>query len=113
MELCLLGWQGSGGGCLPHPGRFHFGHVPKRRTIVPACMRACMRVRYALLVSDKRKDTKRTGPRGGDTTVTAGGLLKKTIYFSPEEWQALRKKSYEEERPVSEIVRQLVVDAFL
>jgi len=74
-------------------------------------MRACKRVRYAPFVSDKRKDTKRTGPRGGDTTVTAGGLLKKTIYFSPEEWQALRKKSYEEDRPVSEIVRQITAEA--
>lgn len=50
------------------------------------------------------------GPRGGSSTTTSGGLLKKTIYFDPEEWQALRKKSYEEERPVSEIVRELVRD---
>jgi len=50
------------------------------------------------------------GPRGGKSTTTSGGLLKKTIYFDPEEWQALRKKSYEEEHPVSEIVRELVRD---
>jgi hypothetical protein len=49
-----------------------------------------------------------TGPRGGKTTQTAGGLLKKTIYFEPEEWMALRKKSYEENRPISEIIRELI-----
>ena len=42
--------------------------------------------------------------------MTAGGLLKKTVYFSPEEWAALRRISFEEERSVSEIVRQLVRD---
>jgi hypothetical protein len=48
------------------------------------------------------------GPRGGKTTVTPGGLLKKTVYLDPEEWAALKKKSYEEDRPVSEILRQLI-----
>lgn len=48
------------------------------------------------------------GPRGGKTTVTPGGLLKKTVYLDPEEWAALKKKSYEEDRPVSDILRELV-----
>jgi Ribbon-helix-helix protein, copG family len=52
--------------------------------------------------------TRRTGPRGGRTTVTAGGLLKKTIYLDAEEWKALRRKRFEEDRPVSEIVRELI-----
>lgn len=53
----------------------------------------------------------RSGPRGGKTTVTPGGLLKKTVYFSSEEWQALRKLGYEEERPITEIVRECVAQS--
>lgn len=48
------------------------------------------------------------GPRGGKTTITPGGLLKKTIYLDEEEWAALKKKGFEEDRPVSEIVRELI-----
>lgn len=40
--------------------------------------------------------------------MTSGGLLKKTIYLDSEEWEALRKKSYEENRPISEIIRELI-----
>lgn len=49
-----------------------------------------------------------TGPRGGKTTFTPGGLLKKTIYFEPEEWEALRERSYREQRPISELIRSLI-----
>ena len=42
------------------------------------------------------------------TTPTASGLLKKTIYLDPEEWDELRRKSYEESRPISEIIRELI-----
>jgi hypothetical protein len=41
-------------------------------------------------------------------TLPAGGLLKKTIYLDPEEWDELRRKSYEESRPISEIIRELI-----
>lgn len=40
--------------------------------------------------------------------MTPGGLLKKTVYLDPEEWAALKKKGYEEDRPVSEILRELI-----
>lgn len=50
----------------------------------------------------------KAGPRGGRTTVTPGGMLKKTVYFDPEEWAALKKKSYEEDRPISEIIREIL-----
>lgn len=50
----------------------------------------------------------RTGPRGGKTTLTPGGLLKKTVYLDQEEWEALRKKSYEEQRPISDLIRSLI-----
>jgi hypothetical protein len=35
-------------------------------------------------------------------------MLKKTIYLDPDEWAILKKKSYEEDRPISEIVRDLI-----
>jgi len=35
-------------------------------------------------------------------------MLKKTVYFDPEEWAALKKKSYEEDRPISEIIREIL-----
>jgi hypothetical protein len=54
------------------------------------------------------KNVPALGPKGGRTTLTPGGLLKKTIYFDPEEWEALRKKSYEENRAISEIIRGLI-----
>jgi hypothetical protein len=50
----------------------------------------------------------RIGPRGGKTTLTPGGLLKKTVYFDQEEWEALRKKSYDEQRPISDLIRSLI-----
>lgn len=40
--------------------------------------------------------------------MTPGGLLKKTVYVDPEEWAALKKKSYEDDRPVSDILRELI-----
>lgn len=48
------------------------------------------------------------GPKGGKTTFTPGGLLKKTIYLDSQEWEALRKKSYGENRPISELIRELI-----
>jgi hypothetical protein len=50
----------------------------------------------------------RTGPRGGRTTLTAGGLLKKTVYLDAEEWEILRRRSFDENRPISEILRELI-----
>lgn len=47
-------------------------------------------------------------PRDGKTTVTAGGLLRKTVYFSEDEWAYVRRRAYEEDRPYSDIVRAAV-----
>ena len=49
-----------------------------------------------------------TGPRGGKTTLTPGGFLKKTIYLESDEWEALREKSFREQRPISELIRALI-----
>jgi hypothetical protein len=65
---------------------------------------ALFRVRYRAM-SDKPTPT---GPKGGKTTHTPGGFLKKTIYFDSEEWEALRKKGYEEHRAISDLIRELI-----
>ena len=42
----------------------------------------------------------------GKTTTTPGGLLKKQVYLGPEEWDALRRRAFKEERSHSAIVRE-------
>lgn len=44
-----------------------------------------------------------TGPRGGKTTVTESGLVRKT--FALQQGCSLRKAAYEEERTETDIVR--------
>jgi hypothetical protein len=45
---------------------------------------------------------------GGSTTMTGPGLVRKTVYFSPEEWAAIRRRSYETGEPYTGIVRRAV-----
>ena len=53
------------------------------------------------------KKAKRTRPKAGTTTTeTPGGFLRKQIYLQREEWNALRKLAFEEERSHSDIVRE-------
>ena len=42
------------------------------------------------------------------STVTPGGLLRKTVYFQPEEWQAIRQRCLEEDIKYTELVRAAV-----
>ena len=46
-----------------------------------------------------------TGPRGGRTTVTKSGLVRKTFALHHDEVRSLRKAAYEEERTETDIVR--------
>lgn len=46
-----------------------------------------------------------TGPRGGKTTVTKSGLVRKTFALHHAEVRALRKAAYEQERTETDIVR--------
>jgi hypothetical protein len=46
------------------------------------------------------------GPRGGRTTVSAGGYIRKSILLSPEANEALRSKAFAERRSEAEIVRE-------
>lgn len=48
-------------------------------------------------------------PRKPDkTTVTPGGLLRKTVYFEGAEWEAIRAQAYQEDKNYSDIVRRAV-----
>jgi len=42
------------------------------------------------------------------TTVTPGGLLRKTVYFTEEEWHAIRACSFREDINYSDVVRRAV-----
>lgn len=47
-----------------------------------------------------------SGPRGGKTTVTKGGLIRVVIYLSSEERKALKQAALDREMPASEVVRE-------
>ena len=47
-------------------------------------------------------------PGDGNTTITPGGLHRKTVYFSEAEWQAIRRLAFEQERPYTDVVREAV-----
>jgi hypothetical protein len=46
------------------------------------------------------------GPRGGSTTVSASGMVRKTLWLHGDEAEALRERAYRERRPESEIMRE-------
>jgi hypothetical protein len=51
-----------------------------------------------------------SGPRGGKTTVTKGGLIRVVIYLSPEERKALKQAALDREMPASEVMREALRD---
>jgi hypothetical protein len=52
------------------------------------------------------RSTHPKGPRGGETTVTKSGMIRKTIWLHGDEAEALRDRAYRERRSESEIVRE-------
>ena len=48
------------------------------------------------------------GPRGGRTTVTPGGLTRVSTYLDESERSAVRKRAFEEERSISDVIRASV-----
>lgn len=54
------------------------------------------------------RKTSRTpqGPRGGTTTVSASGMVRKTLWLHADEAEALRLKAFKERRAESEIMRE-------
>jgi hypothetical protein len=49
---------------------------------------------------------KALGPRGGETTVSKTGMLKKTLWLHPDEAEALRNRAFTERRTEAEILRE-------
>jgi hypothetical protein len=56
----------------------------------------------------RRRASKEEGPRGGKSTISATGMIRKAVYLHPDEAEALRRRAFEERRPASEIIRQLL-----
>ena len=42
------------------------------------------------------------------TTITSAGLHRKTVYFDEQEWEAIRRRAFEEDRAYTDIVREAV-----
>lgn len=52
------------------------------------------------------------GPKGGRTTRTAGGLIRKSVILTPELDGELRRRAYQEQRSESEIIRDALAALF-
>lgn len=48
------------------------------------------------------------GPRGGQTTVTPGGLTRVSTYLGSDERDAVRRRAFEEDRSISDVIRSAV-----
>jgi len=57
---------------------------------------------------DQGRASKAEGPRGGKSTISATGMIRKAVYLHPDEAEALRRRAFEERRPASEIIRELL-----
>jgi hypothetical protein len=54
----------------------------------------------------------RRGPRGGTTTVSAKGFVKKNFWLAPEAAEEMRRVAFETRRSEAEIMRE-ALDRFL
>ena len=54
--------------------------------------------------SEERKQP--VGPRGGTTTVTKSGMVKKNLWIPRDEAEALREKAFHERRSEADIIRE-------
>lgn len=59
-----------------------------------------------MLATMAKKTTPQRGPRGGETTVSKSGMVRKTIWLHGDEAEALREKAYRERRAESDIMRE-------
>jgi hypothetical protein len=50
--------------------------------------------------------TRTKGPRGGRTTISRKGWVKKNLWITPELAEALREKAFRHRIPEAEIIRQ-------
>jgi len=54
----------------------------------------------------------RRGPRGGRTTVSKSGLVRKTLWIHEDENEALRQAAFDRRTSETEIVRRLLREHF-
>lgn len=54
----------------------------------------------------KKEPKEPMGPRGGKTTVTSTGMVRKTLWLNGDEAEALRGRAFKERRAEAEIVRE-------
>ncbi len=57
-------------------------------------------------------DKRSVGPRGGTTTVSKTGMVRKTLWLHPDEAEALRYAAFEQRRSEADIVRELLREHF-
>ncbi len=50
------------------------------------------------------------GPRGGVTTRTRGGMVKKNLWLPEEMAETLRQKAFDERRSEADIIREALAD---
>ncbi len=55
---------------------------------------------------DKDETRAPTGPKGGVTTVSPSGMIRKSILLKPDEDEALRKMSFDQRRSEAAIIRE-------
>lgn len=60
---------------------------------------------FSRLSENEEDDSPRTGPRGGTTTVTSTGMIRKNLWISHEENEALRRRAFDERRSETQIIR--------
>lgn len=58
-----------------------------------------------MTAESKSKAKVAKGPRGGTTTVTKSGLVKKNLWLHRDDAEALRQKAYAEGKTEAEIIR--------
>lgn len=58
------------------------------------------------MISEKTDyDAGHVGPRGGTTTLTKSGLVRKNFWLPTDEAEALRYKAFKERRTEADIIR--------
>ena len=60
---------------------------------------------YGVAMATKKSKAPTARPRGGETTVSKSGMVRKTLWLHGDEAEALREKAYRDRCAESEIVR--------
>lgn len=54
----------------------------------------------------RRSEPPTTGPRGGVTTVTSAGMIRKNLWISHEENELLRRVAFDQRRTETDVIRE-------